>query len=39
MLNLKELEEKLDKALENESQESLTSWLQEKRMKHQLIMQ
>lgn len=32
MLDLKKLEEKLDKALANETSESLTSWLQEKRL-------
>lgn len=32
MLDLKNLEEKLDKALANETSESLTSWLQEKRL-------
>ncbi len=33
MLDLKKLEEKLDKALANETSESLTSWLQEKRLR------
>lgn len=32
MLDLKKLEERLDKALANETSESLTSWLQEKRL-------
>jgi hypothetical protein len=32
MLDLKKLEEKLDMALANETSESLTSWLQEKRL-------
>lgn len=31
MLDLKKLEEKLDSALANETSQSLTSWLQEKR--------
>lgn len=33
MLDLKKLEEKLDKALANETSESLTSWLQEKKLR------
>jgi hypothetical protein len=33
MLDLKKLEEKLDNALANETSESLTNWLQEKRLK------
>ncbi len=33
MLDLKKLEEKLDKALANETSESLTNWLQEKRLR------
>lgn len=33
MLDLKKLEEKLDKALATETSESLTSWLQEKRLR------
>jgi hypothetical protein len=33
MLDLKKLEEKLDKALANETAESLTSWLTEKRLR------
>jgi hypothetical protein len=33
MLDLKKLAEKLDKALANETNESLTNWLQEKRLK------
>lgn len=33
MLYLKKLEEKLDKALANETSESLTNWLQEKRLR------
>ncbi|MCB9346948.1 MAG: hypothetical protein H6573_05455 [Lewinellaceae bacterium] len=33
MLNLEKLEEKLDRALENECQESLTNWLFKKREK------
>lgn len=33
MLDLKKLEEKLDKALATETNESLTSWLQEKRLR------
>ncbi len=33
MLDLKKLEEKLDKALANETIESLTNWLQEKRLR------
>ena len=33
MLNLKELETKLDLALEKETKESLTNWLTEKRLK------
>jgi hypothetical protein len=33
MLDLKKLEEKLDKALANETTESLTNWLQEKRLR------
>ncbi len=33
MLDLKKLEEKLDRALANETSESLTSWLQEKRLR------
>lgn len=36
MLDLKKLEEKLDKALANETSESLTSWLQEKRLRSYL---
>lgn len=32
MLNLKELEEKFDNALAAETEESLTNWLQEKRL-------
>lgn len=32
MLDLKKLEEKLDKALANETNESLANWLQEKRL-------
>lgn len=34
MINLKVLEEKLNKALENETQESLTNWLLQKRLKN-----
>ena len=33
MLDLKKLEEKLDEALSNETAESLTSWLTEKRLR------
>lgn len=33
MLNLKELEKKLDIALANETVESLSSWLEEKRLR------
>ena len=33
MLDLKKLEERLDKALANETAESLTKWLQEKRLR------
>mgnify|MGYP007011854079 CR=1 FL=1 len=33
MLDLKKLEEKLDEALANETAESLTSWLTEKRFR------
>lgn len=33
MLDLKKLEEKLDKVLANETSESLTNWLQEKRLR------
>ncbi|MDI9311129.1 MAG: hypothetical protein QM535_13010 [Limnohabitans sp.] len=33
MLDLKKLEEMLDKALANETSESLTKWLQEKRLR------
>lgn len=36
MLDLKKLEEKLDKALANETSESLTNWLQEKRLRSYL---
>ncbi len=36
MLDLKKLEEKLDQALAQESRESLTNWLQEKRAKNYL---
>jgi len=36
MLDLKKLEEKLDNALTNETSESLTSWLQEKRLRSYL---
>lgn len=36
MLNLKKLEEKLDMALSNETVESLTNWLQEKRLRSYL---
>lgn len=36
MLNLKELEDRLDVALENESPESLKKWLNEKRSKSYL---
>lgn len=34
MLDLKKLEEKLDLALANETSESLSNWLQEKRVKN-----
>lgn len=33
MLNLKELEDKLDKALANETEQSLSEWLFSKRLK------
>ncbi|WP_115460902.1 hypothetical protein [Winogradskyella aurantiaca] len=33
MLDLRKLEEKLDKALSLETEESLTNWLKEKRLK------
>jgi hypothetical protein len=33
MLNLHELEKKLDQALASETQESLTNWLEEKRLR------
>lgn len=33
MLDLKTLEQKLDRALENETKESLTNWLLNKRLK------
>lgn len=33
MLNLRELEQKLDKALSNETEKSLTQWLLNKRFK------
>ena len=33
MLDLKKLEEKLDKSLADETSESLTNWLQEKRLR------
>ena len=36
MLDLKKLEDKLDKALANETSESLTIWLQEKRLRNHL---
>jgi hypothetical protein len=38
MLNLPELENRLDKALENETKESLTNWINKKRnMKNQMV--
>lgn len=38
MLNLPDLEQRLDKALENETKESLTNWIKSKRnMKNQMV--
>jgi len=38
MLNLPDLEKRLDKALENETKESLTNWIKNKRnMKNQMV--
>lgn len=36
MLDLQKLEEQLEKALANETSESLTNWLQEKRLRSHL---
>jgi hypothetical protein len=37
MLNLTDLEQRLDKALENETKESLTNWINNKRMENKIF--